>query len=118
MPWIGLGFMSKLKLLAVCMFFISGGVFAAERPSTVAPQLPPGSMRNKALTGCTVCHDSYIIVQQRLSKAAWGKEVDKMIKWGAIVNPSDRDPLVDYFSTNFSPDKPPYIAQRSASKAH
>jgi hypothetical protein len=38
-----------------------------------------------------------------------------MIKWGAIINPSDRDALVEYFSTNFAPDKPAYVAQRSAS---
>jgi hypothetical protein len=73
-------------------------------------------MQNKARTGCITCHDAHIILQQRLSKAAWGKEVDKMIKWGAIVNASDRDSLVDYFSTNLPPDKPAYLAQRSAAK--
>jgi hypothetical protein len=71
-------------------------------------------MRSKAQTACTVCHDAHILVQQRLSPAAWGKEVDKMVKWGAILNPSDRDALVQYFSTNFAPDKPAYVAQRSA----
>jgi hypothetical protein len=71
-------------------------------------------MQSKAHADCAVCHDTHIIVQQRLSKAAWGKEVDKMIKWGAIVDASDRDGLVDYFSTNFPPDKPPYVAERSS----
>jgi hypothetical protein len=80
--------------------------------------LPDGPMQNKARTACLMCHDSHIIVQQRLSKTAWGKEVDKMIKWGAIVNSSDRDPLVDYFNTNFSPDKPGYTAKRSAPSKH
>ena len=107
--------MSTLNLLAFCMLFLCLRVFAAERPSTGTPQLPPGPMQSKARTGCTVCHDAHIIAQQRLSKAAWGKEVDKMIKWGAIVSPSDRDALVEYFSTSFAPDKPPYVAQRSAS---
>ncbi|HEY4053107.1 MAG TPA: hypothetical protein VGL74_05170, partial [Terriglobales bacterium] len=74
--------------------------------------------QNKARTACLMCHDSHIIVQQRLSKTAWGKEVDKMIKWGAIVNPSDRDALVDYFSTNFPPEKPAYVAKRSAPGKH
>ena len=31
------------------------------------------------LTACLECHDAAVIVQQRLSKAAWTKEVDKMI---------------------------------------
>ena len=100
-----------LFTLAIC---ITGS--AAEQP-TSNTDLPAGTVQNKARTACTTCHDAHIIVQQRLSKAAWGKEVDKMIKWGAIVNPSDRDPLVEYFSTNFSPDKTPYIAQRSASRS-
>jgi hypothetical protein len=106
--------MSKLKLLALCIFIACLGAFAGEQ-SAGAPELPLGAIQNKARTACTTCHDAHIIVQQRLSKAAWGKEVDKMIKWGAIVNPSDRDALVECFSANFAPDKPAYVAQRSAS---
>jgi hypothetical protein len=79
------------------------------------PELPPGPMKAKATTACTECHDARIILQQRLSKAAWTKEVDKMVKWGAVVGAADRDPLIDYLSTNIPPDKAPYIAERSAS---
>ena len=43
--------------------------------------------------------------EQRLSKAAWTKEVDKMIKWGAVVDASDHDALVDYLSGNFGVDR-------------
>ncbi|HST09841.1 MAG TPA: hypothetical protein VLL05_05665 [Terriglobales bacterium] len=72
-------------------------------------------MQQKATTACTECHEARIIVQQRLSKAAWTKEVDKMVKWGALVEPQDKDLLVDYLSTNFPMDKPEYIADRSRS---
>lgn len=106
--------MSRLNLFALTILASTLAAFAADKPS-VSSDLPAGAMQSKARTGCTLCHDAHIIVQQRLSKVAWGKEVDKMMKWGAIVNPSDRDALVEYFSTNFSPDKPPYAAQRSAS---
>jgi hypothetical protein len=51
-------------------------------------------------------------LQQRLSKAAWTKEVDKMIKWGAVVDPKDRDALIDYLSTNLSADKAAEAASR------
>jgi hypothetical protein len=38
-----------------------------------------------------------------------------MMKWGAVVDASDRDALIDYLSTNFSPDEPPYQAPRISS---
>lgn len=77
-------------------------------------ELPPGPMQAKVTTACTECHDSHIILQQRLSKAAWTKEVDKMTKWGAVVDAADRDAFIDYLSINFPPDKPPEPAARSA----
>ena len=76
--------------------------------------LPAGAMQAKATTACTECHEARIIVQQRLSKAAWTKEVDKMVKWGAVVDANDRDALIDYLSTNFGPEKPAYDAPRSS----
>jgi hypothetical protein len=88
----------------------------AQKPSTasVTADLPAGPMQAKATTACLECHEARIILQQRLSKAAWSKEVDKMTKWGAVVDPADRDALIDYLSANFSPDKPPYDPQRTS----
>jgi hypothetical protein len=77
-----------------------------------SPELPAGPVQAKVRTACTECHDSRIIVQQRLSKRAWSKEVDKMIKWGAVVDPEDRNTVIDYLSTNFSPDKAPEPSER------
>jgi hypothetical protein len=93
-------------------------VFAqAQKPSTanLTADLPAGPMQAKATTACTECHEARIILQQRLSKAAWTKEVDKMTKWGAVVDAADRDALIDYLSANFSPDKPAYEPQRTSS---
>jgi hypothetical protein len=86
----------------------------AAQPSYTA-ELPPGPMQAKATAACTECHEARILLQQRLSKPAWTKEVDKMTRWGALVDPSDRDALIDYLSANFSPDKPPYIPQKTSS---
>jgi hypothetical protein len=88
----------------------------AQKPASanVTADLPPGSMQAKATSTCTECHEARIILQQRLTKAAWTKEVDKMTKWGALVDPADRDALIDYLSTNFDPDKPAYDPQRTA----
>jgi len=73
-------------------------------------------MQAKATTACLECHEARIILQQRLSKAAWTKEVDKMATWGAVVDPGDRDALIDYLSTNFGPDQPPYEAPRTSQR--
>jgi hypothetical protein len=80
-------------------------------------QLPAGPAKEKAEAACLTCHEARIIVQQRLSKPAWTKEVDKMMKWGAEVDPKDRDALIDYFSANFGPDQPAYAAPRSTTQS-
>ena len=88
----------------------------AQKPAqpNVSATLPAGPMQAKATTTCLECHEARIILQQRLTKAAWTKEVDKMTKWGAVVDPADRDALIDYLSSNFSPDKLAYQPQRTA----
>ena len=89
-----------------------------QKPARVnfAAPLPDGPMAAKASTACTECHEARIILQQRLNKAAWAKEVDKMMKWGAVVEASDRDALIDYLSTNFNPDQPPSEAPRTSTE--
>jgi hypothetical protein len=83
-------------------------------PAKPTEDLPAGAMQAKATTACLECHEARIILQQRLTKAAWTKEVDKMTKWGAVVDASDRDALIDYLSANFGPDRPAYEPPRTA----
>lgn len=116
------GFLGKAG--AACATVVVGVVMVAfnaqgEKPARpgYTADLPPGAMQAKATAACTECHEARIILQQRLSKAAWTKEVDKMTKWGALVDPADRDALIDYLSANFSPDKPPYEPPRTAGKS-
>src|SRR6266404_3231560 len=111
--------MFKLSVSALAVALICVGVaFGASSPNEA---LPAGSMQEKAGAACLSCHEARIIVQQRLSKAAWTREVDKMTKWGAEVDPQDHDALIDYFSANFGSDQPPYAApttgRDSASKS-
>jgi len=103
--------MSRAKVAFAALLFVSS-LCAQSAPS---PDLPAGAIQNRARTACTSCHDTRIVLQQRLTKTAWSKEVDKMMKWGAIVDPADRDALVDYLSTNFPPEKPAYVSPRLAS---
>jgi mono/diheme cytochrome c family protein len=105
--------MFKFSVVAV---IVMGSVAWVSGQAAQAPDLPVGDMQAKARTACLECHESRIILQQRLNKASWGKEVDKMIKWGAVVDTKDRDALVDYLSTNFPADKPPEPAPRVPGK--
>ena len=91
----------------------------AQKPAgaSVVAELPAGAMQVKANAACLECHEARIILQQRLTKPAWTKEVDKMTKWGAVVDPADRDALIDYLSANFSPEKPAYDPPRTSDKA-
>ena len=45
---------------------------------------------------CLVCHDDDVIRQQRLTRAQWDREINKMTGWGARVTPEDRQALLDY----------------------
>jgi hypothetical protein len=102
-----------IGILAIAVILPMGSQAQKSGVPNVIADLPAGSMRAKATTACLECHEARIVLQQRLSKAAWTKEVDKMTKWGAVVDPADRDALIDYLSSNFSPDKPAFEAQRT-----
>jgi hypothetical protein len=105
------------RISAIALLTLATGLLAQKAvPANVTADLPAGPMQAKATTACLECHEARIILQQRLSKAAWAKEVDKMVKWGAVVDPADRDALIDYLSTNFSPDQPAYEPQRTSAK--
>ena len=54
-------------------------------------------------SACVACHDQDVIEQQRLTRAQWDLEINKMIGWGAKVREEDRGGLLDYLSSNFGP---------------
>jgi hypothetical protein len=107
-------FLRQTFVVLTVLAFAAIGVQAQKSAnSNPTAELPAGAMQAKASTACLECHEARIILQQRLSRAAWTKEVDKMMKWGAVVEPNDHDALIDYLSPNFSPDKPPYEPPRT-----
>jgi len=107
---------SAIALLALISVSPFWALDQKAAPANVTADLPAGPMQAKATTACLECHEARIILQQRLSRGAWTKEVDKMTKWGAVVDGADRDALIDYLSSNFSPDKPAYEPQRTTDK--
>ena len=53
---------------------------------------------------CLPCHSLRLIHSQRLPKATWNKELDKMGGWG--IKYQDRDALLEYLVANYGDDKP------------
>jgi len=68
---------------------------------------PPASSRESGASdatyerACRVCHDDDLAAQQQLTMEGWGREVDKMIRWGARVTPDQRGPLVEYLASRW-----------------
>jgi cytochrome c2 len=71
--------------------------------SASAQELPAGPGRDQVTLRCLTCHEIDLIAQQRLSPAAWGREVDKMTRWGAGVDAAEREGLVAYLASHFPP---------------
>src|SRR6202795_4470251 len=86
------------------LLLLLGAVSGARAQSL---DLPAGPVQAKVRTACTECHDASIIRQQRLRERAWTKELDKMIKWGALCDPAELWAFIEYGRLNFPPDKPP-----------
>ncbi len=72
----------------------------AENPPPRVP--PPAQFRN----ACLACHEEDMIRQQRLTRVQWGREIDKMVRWGAPVKPEDREGFLDYLTSNFGIFRP------------
>lgn len=64
----------------------------------------PDRGRQEEQRACTPCHSLRLVDSQRLPRAAWEKEIKKMIGWGAVV--PDKELLLDYLSRDYSDSKP------------
>jgi cytochrome c-type biogenesis protein CcmH/NrfF len=53
---------------------------------------------------CTPCHSLRLVDSQRLSAAAWKKEIAKMVGWGAVVQ--DEQVMLDYLAAEYGDTKP------------
>lgn len=60
--------------------------------------------RQEEQRSCSPCHSVRLVDSQRLSRAAWEKEIKKMIGWGAVV--PDKELLLDYLFREYNDSKP------------
>ncbi|MFN7930025.1 MAG: c-type cytochrome [Blastocatellia bacterium] len=85
-----------------------------QRPFSKEPPAPPAPAPDAAVVArgktlfedkCRKCHQDELVQQQRLSKAAWTREVEKMTRWGAEVNDDEKTALVEYLTSQYNPTK-------------
>jgi mono/diheme cytochrome c family protein len=98
--------MSKRKLSLIKLSFaLTIAVFGLMNADGRAARqdLPEGKGAELARERCVICHEADLIVSQRLSRQGWTREVDKMIRWGAVASDSEKEILIDYFAAHFKP---------------
>jgi len=80
------------------------GIDVRSGAAASAPSRPPAPEPSTAFkNACFTCHEDDVIRQQRLTRAQWDRELNKMSGWGAQVRPDLRESFLDYLSTNFGP---------------
>ena len=65
-------------------------------PSAAQADVAPGAAT--FARACLVCHEADLVESQRLTRAGWLREVEKMMRWGATVPDTEKDRLIDYLS--------------------
>jgi hypothetical protein len=121
------------------MAFLIAVIAAVELASSgqAAPTIAPAASHQQGHPPadlppqCLLCHESDLITQQKLSRAAWSRELDKMIRWGAVVAPDERERMLDALAMMFAParitsrepsgqrpDEAPEVCARSCLTCH
>ncbi len=96
--------MLRLNLFKLALVLLAVLAATGLRSVTASPQdLPDGKGADIARNRCLNCHEADLIIAQKLSRAGWVREVDKMVRWGAVVKDDEKDVLVDYFAARFAP---------------
>jgi len=76
----------------------SAAAAPAAEPAPAPPPFPP-----EVKNSCIGCHGEDMIAGQKLTRAQWERELDKMTRWGASVKPENRDTILDFLVSHFGP---------------
>ena len=91
---------------AICASIASGGVRVATLVAAddlqTSREVPAGQGADTLRARCITCHGTELIVQQRLTREGWLREVEKMTSWGALIAPGEQEALLDYLAASFS----------------
>ena len=87
--------------------------FGPREPAPTEVTLPAGAGADKVRAACLGCHDSGIIAQEQLDRRGWARLLDRMIRWGATVRAPDREAILNYLATHFSPPAKPVEKEKN-----
>jgi mono/diheme cytochrome c family protein len=87
------------------LFCTSVATFAADQAT-----LDKG--RQEEQRSCLPCHSLRLVHSNRLSRAAWTRELDKMTGWGTKIG--DREALLQYLVANYGDDRPSVAPEMSS----
>ena len=76
---------------------MAGTAFAADQATLDRGQ-------KEEARACVACHSLRIVHSQRLPRATWNRELDKMAGWGTKY--TEREALLEYLVANYGDDKP------------
>jgi sulfite oxidase len=75
---------------------------STQAPAASGVAVPPPEPQPAAYrAACFGCHDEHMMQQQRLTRAQWDRELNKMTGWGAPLKPEDREAVLNYLSGQF-----------------
>jgi hypothetical protein len=107
---------------AVVLLLVASVAVAAKHPNfdpklprlgAKFQSLPAGEGKTLVEGSCFPCHAADILVQQRLTEKQWNAELDKMIRWGAVVKETDRPIILAYLTKNFGADNHRFVPIRT-----
>lgn len=88
-------------LVALSLVLTVAGAAGADEKAPL-PEDAPEMLQLKS--ACQVCHTLQYVTQQRLTEPQWKKTVEKMIKFGAPVPPTESARLVAFLAARLTPD--------------
>jgi len=86
--------------------------FASALAALAADQATIDKGQKEEQRACLPCHSLRIVHSNRLGRAAWSRELDKMAGWGAKY--ADRDAILEYLVSTYGDDKPAAAPEMSA----
>jgi hypothetical protein len=67
-------------------------------------ELPDAPGRAEVEAACYTCHSADLLVQQHLTEKQWTAAVEKMMRWGAALDESNKSAVIAYLFKQFGPD--------------